>query len=115
MFSAGRAVLTGLIDRSIEERTKVYFAQNEESLLRAYVESGEGIDRAGGFAIQVSPLVPFPSALLTPRRAHDPQGLGGMLVSKVDGDYHNVVGFPAASFFKFLNVLIEEEVDFLDD
>ena len=46
---------------------------------------------------------------------HDPQGLGGMLISKVDGDYHNVVGFPAASFFKFLNVLIEEEVDFLDD
>ena len=38
-----------------------------------------------------------------------------MLISKVDGDYHNVVGFPAASFFKFLSVLIEEEVDFLDD
>ena len=43
------------------------------------------------------------------------QGLGGMLVSKVEGDYHNVVGFPAASFFKFLDVLVEEEVDFLSD
>ncbi|RPD67830.1 Maf/Ham1 [Lentinus tigrinus ALCF2SS1-7] len=80
--------------KSIEERTKVYFAQNEESLLKAYVESGEGLDRAGGFAIQ---------------------GLGGMLISKVEGDYQNVVGFPAASFFKFLDVLIEEEVDFLSD
>ena len=43
------------------------------------------------------------------------QGLGGMLVSKIDGDYQNVVGFPAASFFKFLDVLVEEEVDFLSD
>ncbi|KAI0667936.1 Maf/Ham1 [Trametes maxima] len=80
--------------KSIEERTLVYFAQNENSLLEAYVASGEGKDRAGGFAIQ---------------------GLGGMLVSKVDGDYNNVVGFPAASFFKFLDLLFEEEVDFLAD
>ncbi|KAH9847823.1 Maf/Ham1 [Lenzites betulinus] len=80
--------------KSIEERTLVYFGQNEESLLAAYVESGEGADRAGGFAIQ---------------------GLGGMLVSKIDGDYNNVVGFPAASFFRFLDLLIEEEVDFLSD
>ncbi|KAI0363862.1 Maf/Ham1 [Pilatotrama ljubarskyi] len=80
--------------KSIEERTLVHFAQNENALLEAYVESGEGIDRAGGFAIQ---------------------GLGGMLVSKIEGDYQNVVGFPAASFFKFLDVLIEEEVDFLSD
>ncbi|KAH9902391.1 Maf/Ham1 [Cubamyces lactineus] len=80
--------------KSIEERTLVHFAQNEHSLLEAYVESGEGKDRAGGFAIQ---------------------GLGGMLVSKIDGDYQNVVGFPAASFFKFLEVLLEEEVDFLSD
>jgi septum formation protein len=36
-----------------------------------------------------------------------------MLVSKVDGDYQNVVGFPAASFFKLLELLCEEEDDFL--
>ena len=41
------------------------------------------------------------------------QGLGGLLISKVDGDYNNVVGFPAASFFKWLGVLLEEKVDFL--
>lgn len=40
--------------RSIEERTLVYFAENPRELLEAYVESGEGIDRAGGFAVQVS-------------------------------------------------------------
>ncbi|KAI0956399.1 hypothetical protein AcV7_006818 [Taiwanofungus camphoratus] len=79
--------------KSIEERTLVYFAENPHRLLEAYVESGEGIDRAGGFAVQ---------------------GLGGILVRKVDGDYQNVVGFPAASFFKFLDLLFEEETDFLE-
>jgi len=39
--------------RSIDERTLVYFADNPEYLIQAYVDSGEGIDRAGGFAIQV--------------------------------------------------------------
>ncbi|KAI0703845.1 Maf/Ham1 [Cytidiella melzeri] len=79
--------------RSIDERTLVYFADNSRELLEAYVESGEGIDRAGGFAIQ---------------------GLGGVLVRKVDGDYHNVVGFPAASFVKLLETLCEDEDDFLE-
>lgn len=40
--------------RSLSERTKVKFAQNPAELLKAYVDSGEGLDRAGGFAIQVS-------------------------------------------------------------
>ena len=52
--------------------------------------------------------------MLTPAVRGSAQGLGGMLVRKVDGDYQNVVGFPAASFFKFLDLLIEEEDDFLE-
>jgi len=79
--------------RSIDERTLVYFTDNPKHIIDAYVESGEGIDRAGGFAIQ---------------------GLGGMLIRKVDGDYHNVVGFPAASFFKLLDLLVDEDPDFLE-
>ncbi|KAG8864790.1 hypothetical protein FRB96_003376 [Tulasnella sp. 330] len=56
------------------------------------VDNGEGVDRAGGFAAQ---------------------GLGGMLIRKIDGDWFNVVGFPAAAFFKFMDILVEEEEDFL--
>ncbi|TFK61954.1 Maf/Ham1, partial [Pluteus cervinus] len=78
---------------NIKHRTLVYFADNPEHIVQAYVDSGEGIDRAGGFAIQ---------------------GLGGILVRKVEGDYHNVVGFPAASFFKLLDLLVDEDPDFLD-
>ncbi|KAG8951247.1 hypothetical protein FRC04_006486 [Tulasnella sp. 424] len=82
----------GYAIKSMDERSIVHFADNPVSLLEAYVDNGEGLDRAGGFAIQ---------------------GLGGMLIRKVDGDWHNVVGFPAAAFFKFLEILVEEEEDFL--
>lgn len=36
-----------------------------------------------------------------------------MLVRGIEGDFHNVVGFPAAAFFNNLEILLEEEVDFL--
>ncbi len=42
------------------------------------------------------------------------QGLGGLLIRKIEGDYNNVVGFPAASFFKFLEHLVDEDPDFLE-
>ena len=42
------------------------------------------------------------------------QGLGGLLIRKIEGDYHNVVGFPAASFFRLLDLLVEEDDDFLE-
>ncbi|KAF8338587.1 Maf/Ham1 [Amanita rubescens] len=84
----------GYRTRSIEERTLVHFPDNPKHLIEAYVESQEGIDRAGGFAIQ---------------------GLGSVLVGKIDGDYNNVVGFPAASFLKFLELLMEEDPDFLEE
>ncbi|KAG8807835.1 hypothetical protein FRC18_005346, partial [Serendipita sp. 400] len=61
--------------------------------LKAYVDSGEGLDRAGGFAIQ---------------------GLGGLLVGKIEGDFWNVVGFPASAFFTLLDYLVEEDDDFLE-
>ncbi|KAJ6543579.1 inosine triphosphate pyrophosphatase-like protein [Mycena vulgaris] len=83
----------GYMIRSIDERSLVYFADNPLELIEAYVETGEGLSVAGGFAIQ---------------------GRGGILIRKVDGDYNNVVGFPAASFFRLLDLLVEEDSDFLD-
>ncbi|KAH0586857.1 hypothetical protein H2248_005701 [Termitomyces sp. 'cryptogamus'] len=77
----------------MDERTLVYFSDNPRHVVEAYVENGEGLDRAGGFAIQ---------------------GLGGLLVRKIEGDYYNVVGFPASSFFAFMDLLLEEDPDFLE-
>jgi predicted house-cleaning NTP pyrophosphatase (Maf/HAM1 superfamily) len=54
------ASVTRVIDcplfRSFEERTTVQFADNSTRKLQAYVDSGEGVDRAGGFAIQVGDI-----------------------------------------------------------
>ncbi|SPO02230.1 related to septum formation maf [Cephalotrichum gorgonifer] len=60
------------------EETKVYFAAEEDGLpddvIEAYVDTGEGADKAGGYALQ---------------------GVGGMvLVERVDGSVDNVVGLP---------------------
>lgn len=37
----------------MDDRTLVTFGDNPVSLLTAYADNGEGIDRAGGFAVQV--------------------------------------------------------------
>ncbi|KAG2363808.1 Maf Ham1 [Suillus spraguei] len=79
--------------KSIDERTLVFFGDNPDHVLQAYVDSEEGIDRAGGFAVQ---------------------GRGNLLVRKINGDFYNVMGFPGASFFKLLDILVEEEEDFLE-
>ncbi|KAN0093283.1 Inosine triphosphate pyrophosphatase-like protein [Tylopilus felleus] len=83
----------GYATRQMDQRTLVYFADNPLRVLQVYVENGEGFDRAGGFAVQ---------------------GLGSILIRKIDGDYNNVVGFPGASFIHFLDKLVEDEEDFLE-
>nr|XP_018264365.1 septum formation protein Maf [Kwoniella dejecticola CBS 10117]OBR86523.1 septum formation protein Maf [Kwoniella dejecticola CBS 10117] len=70
--------------QSISASTLVQFYDNSDETIRAYVDSGEGIDRAGGFAIQ---------------------GLGGVLIEKIDGDYNNCVGFPSAAFWRWISEL----------
>jgi predicted house-cleaning NTP pyrophosphatase (Maf/HAM1 superfamily) len=45
--------LSTVWDRQLDERTLVYFVDNSLNILQAYVDNGEGFDRAGGFAVQV--------------------------------------------------------------
>lgn len=74
--------------RTLCERTRLYFADIPADVLSAYVESGEGLDCAGGFAIQKR---------------------GALLVKAIEGDYNNVVGFPLYSVFQLLHDLVENE------
>ncbi|BEI80192.1 hypothetical protein CcaverHIS002_0107210 [Cutaneotrichosporon cavernicola] len=73
--------------QSISCSTLVHFFENTREEIQAYVEHGEGHDRAGGFAIQ---------------------GLGGLLIDRVDGSYDNCVGFPSSQFWKWMSRLDEE-------
>ncbi|ORX98656.1 N-acetylserotonin O-methyltransferase-like protein-like protein [Basidiobolus meristosporus CBS 931.73] len=71
------------------EETEVVFANSSPELIQAYVDSGEPMDKAGGYGYQ---------------------GLASFLVSKINGDYYNVVGFPAQKFFEKLNELLENNL-----
>ncbi|KAI9632308.1 inosine triphosphate pyrophosphatase-like protein [Dioszegia hungarica] len=63
------------------------FYDNSKEVIDAYIESNEGIDRAGGFAIQ---------------------GLGGLLIEGVEGSYDNCVGFPSSAFWRWMTELSDE-------
>ncbi|XP_034550075.1 probable bifunctional dTTP/UTP pyrophosphatase/methyltransferase protein isoform X1 [Notolabrus celidotus] len=75
------------------EETKVKFADLSESMLWEYINSGEPMDKAGGYGIQA---------------------LGGMLVECVHGDFLNVVGFPLNHFCKQLDLIYNRSTSSLD-
>jgi len=70
-------------ETSFHESTQVKFAENSMDVLRAYVETGEPMDKAGAYGVQ---------------------GQGGALVEKIDGCYYNVEGFP---YFRFTQELLK--------
>jgi len=59
--------------------TQVTFRELDDDLLEWYLRSGEWEGRAGGYAVQ---------------------GRGAVLVERLEGDYLNVVGLPAAALLK---------------
>lgn len=65
--------------RSVE--TRVYFRRLTSSEILAYVRTKEPLDKAGGYAIQ---------------------GLGSLLIRKIEGDYFNVIGLPLAALAEAL-------------
>jgi septum formation protein len=80
------------------EETKVYFWEEDNGLpddvIESYVKTREGVDKAGGYAIQ---------------------GIGGMLlVEKIEGSVDNVVGLPVRRCLSMAEKVIfrqdEEEV-----
>jgi septum formation protein len=67
------------LSRSVE--TKVYIRRLTLADIDAYVKSKEPLDKAGAYAIQ---------------------GLGAILVEKIEGDYFNVVGLPLSALVEAL-------------
>lgn len=63
------------------ERTLVKFKNISDDEIHAYIKSGEPMDKAGAYAIQ---------------------GIGSLLVEKIEGCYFNVVGLPVYRLSKIL-------------
>jgi septum formation protein len=78
---SGLCLLTPAWEEVGHDETRVAFRPLAARDLAAYVASGEWQGRAGGYAIQ---------------------GLGAGLVERIEGDYLNVVGLPAALLVRLL-------------
>ena len=75
-------------ERGFVETTGVYMADLREEDVAWYVESGEGRDKAGAYAIQ---------------------GLASRFIPRIEGSYSNVVGLPVAAVSKLLRELASAE------
>ena len=66
---------------SFSVASQVRFAHNSEAMLQAYAATGEGLDKAGAYAIQ---------------------GRGAALIQSVEGSWTGVVGLPLAELMQKL-------------
>ena len=74
----GMTVLYRGQTETVSVRTDVYFRRLSKEEIRAYVATGEPMDKAGAYGIQ---------------------GIGSLFVEKIDGDYDNVVGLPVSALY----------------
>ncbi|MEO5510671.1 MAG: Maf family protein [Longimicrobiales bacterium] len=79
--ATGVAVSAGGETHSSVVRVTVTFRAFDEAIARAYVETGEPMDKAGAYGIQ---------------------GFGATIVDRIDGDFFAVMGFPIVAFIQLL-------------
>ena len=82
------------LETAVEE-TVVYFDKEvTDEMIVAYVKTREGADKAGGYGIQ---------------------GIGALLVEKIDGGFENVVGLPLRVTLKLMEKVMREARDEVEE
>lgn len=77
-----------VLSHSFIEESKVTFNQITPELMERYLSTGDSLDKAGAYGIQ-GPSLTF--------------------ISKVEGDYANVVGFPLSRFVKEVSKIFKNK------
>lgn len=78
------------LETSVEE-TIVYFSEDAtDEFIEAYVKTREGVDKAGGYGLQ---------------------GLGALLVDRIEGTADNVIGLPLRATVKCMEAAVFKQGD----
>ena len=77
----GVTIRKGNFSVSEHEVSRVFFRDLSPEEIRAYIATGEPMDKAGAYGIQ---------------------GIGSLLVERIEGDYFNIVGLPVCRLGKML-------------
>jgi len=65
-------------EKTFAETADVYMKPASDGDIRAYIKTGEPMDKAGAYAIQ---------------------GVGSIFIEKIDGDFYNVMGLPVSRVY----------------
>ena len=85
---SGVCVIVGSREESFSVSTKVIFRSLSDAEIDAYIATGEPMDKAGAYGIQEK---------------------GGLLVSRFEGDFFNVVGLPVERLALLIDSLLGGE------
>lgn len=78
-------ILGDVAEKSILNTSKVYFANSSNELIERYVDQYQPFDKAGAYGIQDG---------------------GALLIEKIDGNYHNIMGLPLRDVYDELSKLL---------
>lgn len=84
------------LETKVEETAVKFDPEITDDLIMAYVRTREGADKAGGYGIQ---------------------GIGGLLVERIEGTWDNVVGLPIRATLRLIEKVLqqaEEDVNAVD-
>ncbi|KAF2429439.1 Maf-domain-containing protein [Tothia fuscella] len=78
------------LETHVEDTTVKFDPNITDELLLAYVRTREGVDKAGGYGIQ---------------------GIGSILVERIDGTFDNVVGLPLRATLQLIEKVLAQDDD----
>jgi septum formation protein len=78
------------MESHVEETDVTFDGTVSDEMIMAYVRTREGADKAGGYGLQ---------------------GLGSILVEKVEGSYDNVIGMPLKATLKLIETVMTKADD----
>jgi septum formation protein len=74
---------------AFDTTTEVWFALLSDEEIEYYVDTFHPMDKAGAYGIQ--------------------EWIGTVAVSRIEGDFYNVMGMPMQAIYQHLNVFIDQQ------